>query len=662
MIKKWLIRAGFVILPFALIAASEAVLRLTGYGPGFDPLTEIAAQPDYLQVNPELGRNYFPHTGYRPHSSGDRILKVKPENAFRIFVFGGSEPAGFPYYHNGTMPRLLQARLQDTRPAMRMEVVNFSLPLLGSRAVADMVEKTLNGQPDLILVCSGNEEFYGATSVASLERDAGWTWLNELWFLSRELRLLHLLGIGAGESLPQEVPDKSELPLADFVAQAEIAGNSDIFRQAVDEYGANLQRIADEAKAAGVAVIFCEPTVNRRSSPPAVSLFNENSNQSNWERQVNSADALVQSGELAGARALLETVVAADTLVAESHFRLALVCAAMGDTEQAGYYFNRALELDALRLRAPGAIVKEMKRVAGLNDIPFILLTDSLEQLDRDLFTGWFNEQFEFALPEDGAQPAFVDYRHSSLSGKFIQAREIAKFVLGQRMIPGNSPQNLPADSVYVSRSGVTPLDRAAAKLRLHIERLDWPYRHEPAIRQFTANYRPDNFGAELVWNEYRGVIDWYQMHQQMAQRHEEAGNYPAAIGEYQALITANPGETEYYNALAAVCYRAGLKSRMRETLLRSYAIQPTKYAAQWLGVIYVETGSAMQGLEYLRTALQFDNQDTGIMYNIAVAQANLHQHDNAMRTLEILMEIDPQNRSAQNMYRQLQVLTGNTN
>ena len=83
-----------VIIPIIFIVLLETSLRILDYGKDLNQWTEIS--DDALILNPEIGAKYFSNIKNYPHSNHDPFDKIKKENAFRIFVFGGSSAAGFP--------------------------------------------------------------------------------------------------------------------------------------------------------------------------------------------------------------------------------------------------------------------------------------------------------------------------------------------------------------------------------------------------------------------------------------------------------------------------------------------------------------------------------------------------------------------------------------
>ena len=76
--------------------------------------------PGKLILNPDIAYRYFHSTKGIPYSNQNSFDVVKKDNAFRIFILGGSSAAGYPYTPNGDFGKYLQKKLPkgDGHPVM----------------------------------------------------------------------------------------------------------------------------------------------------------------------------------------------------------------------------------------------------------------------------------------------------------------------------------------------------------------------------------------------------------------------------------------------------------------------------------------------------------------------------------------------------------------
>ena len=91
----------------------------------------------------------------------------KKNNAFRIFVLGESTAAGWPYVPNASFPRHIKRKLELLYPENTIEVINCGISAINTYTIRDIVPGIVEQQPDLILIYTGHNEYYGAFGVGS---------------------------------------------------------------------------------------------------------------------------------------------------------------------------------------------------------------------------------------------------------------------------------------------------------------------------------------------------------------------------------------------------------------------------------------------------------------------------------------------------------------
>ncbi len=167
--KKILFRIIAAALPLILILLVEVVLRLFGYGEGYQLFNRVIGENgvEYLVVNPNLSKKYFKGTDFRADSQSDLFLRQKTDSTFRVFVQGASTVVGYPFYRGASFPRLLKHRLSRTFPEKNVEVVNTAITAVNSYTLWDVTDKIIDQDPDLVIIYAGHNEYYGALGVGS---------------------------------------------------------------------------------------------------------------------------------------------------------------------------------------------------------------------------------------------------------------------------------------------------------------------------------------------------------------------------------------------------------------------------------------------------------------------------------------------------------------
>src|SRR3984957_7303681 len=168
--------------PVALLLLIELMLRLCGFG-GYAPFFhKVGPVPGgTLVVTEQAGADsWFFNSGMAGDTTQYSFLHPKPTNTFRIFLVGESAAKGSPQPRNLASSAFLQAMLQDAWPERHVEVINLGTVAVASYPVLGIMTEALNFNPDLIIIHTGHNEFFGAYGVAFSSR-AG----NKPWMLGR---------------------------------------------------------------------------------------------------------------------------------------------------------------------------------------------------------------------------------------------------------------------------------------------------------------------------------------------------------------------------------------------------------------------------------------------------------------------------------------------
>lgn len=202
-----------------------------------------------------------------PRLSYQSVTRAKPPGTLRVFAFGGSATAGLGFSPNVSFPRHLEELLARAHPGRTIEVVNLGVVAIASRQVELLVRDVLeHGEPDLVVVYSGNNEFLELHARLYLERNSS---------LRRKLaarlarthvqralrRALH--GPFSPEDLPVRdwrVADEERLTQERIVR--EVRASPPQIESVLAEYEANLESMARAAAAKGVPLVLCGVAVN----------------------------------------------------------------------------------------------------------------------------------------------------------------------------------------------------------------------------------------------------------------------------------------------------------------------------------------------------------------------------------------------------------------
>ncbi|MGA9295416.1 MAG: hypothetical protein WBV81_22690, partial [Ignavibacteriaceae bacterium] len=167
--KKNIFRVILFLIPFLFLFSLEIILRLIGYGPDLSIVAKIQRNgKEYYTMNQLVGNRYFNENRLFYRKGSHDFFEVnKSPNTIRVFCFGASTMAGFPYEYDAIPSEFLRDRLIDAFPNKNIEVINTAIAATNSYTVSEFVNELSHYKPDLFIIYMGQNEFYGAFGVGS---------------------------------------------------------------------------------------------------------------------------------------------------------------------------------------------------------------------------------------------------------------------------------------------------------------------------------------------------------------------------------------------------------------------------------------------------------------------------------------------------------------
>ena len=263
--RRWRLRLTAVLLGLVPFALLEIAFRY--FGVGYDTRLVLpvpgASDPDLRSLNPAVDRAYFGR-GDLPGPEPRPFLLPKPAGVYRIVVVGGSSVAGFPYPFELSFPRHLEIVLEAQNPGRQFEVLNAGIVAITSFSEVDLVRQVVDCQPDLVIVHSGHNEFYGIGGFASTAGSTSPA-LYTLLQPARRSRIFQWCQSWLAQPIDQHL-------LEALPADIAIPQNGPGFRQVQRTYRENLNQMAREAASAGIPLLLSTIPANLRDLSPMVSL------------------------------------------------------------------------------------------------------------------------------------------------------------------------------------------------------------------------------------------------------------------------------------------------------------------------------------------------------------------------------------------------------
>lgn len=489
--RIWFFRLATVGVGAALAIGAEGLLRLV---PGWGPVPLVATLVEDEATGQSLhatsrfyAQRFFAQYQGRLTAAGQMgehfFVEPAPANRYRVVFVGASTVQGFPFPRRLAAASFLQAMLADAWPERAVEVVNLGITSIASFAVAQVVEDALALTPDLVVVYTGHNEFYGLYGAGRHHR------LQYFW---RQLHLTHLVGglIGAWG------------PKTDLIKMAAKHGavpwGSPGRALAEQNLRANLQRVGRLCEQAQVPLVLCTVVANDAGFAPVGST----EGGAAWKARVEQAARRLTRGYVAPeeAEAALQQLEQAAALSSEHAWLCYLQGRALerlGRKAQARRAFRRARDLDTKPWRAPAAHNAVIRTVAAEHEA-------ALADVEA---------AFAVAAPAQGVGWEWmVDHVHFSVAGQVLLARTILHRIAQQQAMDLGLLQS---EEAYRRALGDLPVERAVAYSKMGAMLAQAPlHQYNGHNARYLAQLAAME-GQRLSPGERRGIEQWRQQGQQ---------------------------------------------------------------------------------------------------------------------------------------------------
>lgn len=603
---KWFLII-LILIPVLFFVLLEFSLRIFNYG--FDNRQWIPAADGELFLNPEITKRYFYTVQRVPHSNGDLFDEVKKKNAFRVFVLGESSAAGYPFLPLGSFSHYLSDRLKLVYPSSKIEVVNLGLTAVNSFTLRDLFPGVLDQQPDLILIYTGHNEYYGALGVGSMESlGTSREMVNFLLYLNKFKTAILIRNIIRGILKLFSGDEGASGTLMSRMAKDQfIEYESDTYRKGIEQFEGNMEDILVMAKEKNVPVVLSTLVSNLKDQPPFVSIKSE---------KYPPAGTIFKQAELS-----LNS----------------------GNIEAADSLFRFAKDLDGLRFRAPEELNMKIKSLCGRFNLPLV---------DADS---------AFAFVSSGnivGNNLMTDHLHPTLRGYQIIGKLFFDKMKESNLVPFSEPakfSDTEQDSIVLSNFKFTKLDSVMAEDKIKFLKNDWPFvTNETKIPDGVLLSKKgiiDSLAVLVLENR----ISWEKAHRTLAAYYLSRKDINSFLQEMDALIAQYPFVVEYYDYVTNVLIGIKEYEKAYRYLKAGYEIKPNAFKTKWLGTINLYNNRLDSAEKYFKESLEFEDNDAQLWYNLAGVYVRRKNYKAALERVNKALALNPGYAEAINLQRQLQ-------
>lgn len=661
----WVGHLVAVLVGIGLIVGAECALRALHYDAprpvfipcrGEDPRSSVT-------VDPAQAANFFarlppgvpglPVVGYR-----EQFEARKPAGQVRVFVLGGSVVDGFPYPRACAFPSWMQRIFAHLYPDRRVEVTNLGFPGIGSTGVLRLLREAVDYEPDVVVVHCGHNEYYSPGGALAARGTPGPSLLTKVYNRTCRTRLYGLCrntiravseGLRRAGDQQEQVTEKRarEVASTHLVRQ----GGS-VYEYGLSVFAHNVAEMVRICRQRQVGLILTTVAPNLRDISPLCALRPDHLNQSalaRWERLCDQAVEGLVVGQCREALRALDEAERLDDACAHVCFRQGQCLWHLGRHDDARQRWQRACDLDVLRLRAPAAI----------NDI--------IRRYDRDTFgsAGVIVADVEAAMQRaaDGGAVGFDlvhDHVHLTRRGHYVVARVIVETLARSRLgeaLGDSHLMEVGSQDHYERQLDVADCEIATAMARLERVWQGWPFRNQvhvqrflqrteslsqaavaqldAAARQVCAHAAAEpvretvllRLGVQALENkDYQRAVDLLTraidrrcnplaVHDSLARAHLGLSQYAEAARHLHRVIQLGHDSEEHFHLLGHCLEKSGLMAEAIAAYQRCTARFPYRVGAYLrMADIQLRLGNTREGVGALREAAKLRPDDTSIL------------------------------------------------
>ncbi len=358
----------FRLSPILIVILLELALRFTGVGESY----LLFNQSDNAQ-NYELNQIYYrrfisPKQFTNVDILPQEIPMEKPENSYRIFLIGDQTLcSAFPDINKEQI--IPDFKEEDS---VYYDIVQLVVPYTNSFAVKRLVSSINRYEADACVVIMGGNEFYGIPRKSAWMQDIDNYWGLNFFVSMKNHRFIQILDRFIFlKKEPQEV-----FPPRD-PDEWIVAYESNNYMESRSYFERNLKKIA---KKSDCPIFFVSMPVNIKT-PPYRSFYDDKELQDDSFAQ--ECEILVDNVDRFTIERWIDDLEAWEPETAIYYYCKAMISEHAGDDEEALKYYEKALELDAFRIRMDPQFYGLIKQSSMLENIEHIDLQARINEMSN---------------------------------------------------------------------------------------------------------------------------------------------------------------------------------------------------------------------------------------------------------------------------------------
>jgi len=350
----------------------------------------------------------------------NETTKLKKDNkTIRIFSFGASTTAGWPYGQKFSYTAYLKKYLQKIYLNKNIEVINLAILGFDSLEVLHTVEKSIKYSPDIIIIYTSHNivEDYNLRKLKLNFFNKGFLKIKSLSFyklLNYYMNIITSKGLRNWKIRPDNT--RYHIFNKSIITQKEK-------ESLIQNYSYNINALIHIASKYKIKLIFLKPIYNMSDRGPVYSFYSKSLSQKKKDfflSTLNKGIRFYKNQCFPEAIKAFKNCSQIDKHVAILNFYLANCFYQINNIKNALYYRKKSIERDGLWSICPGSFYKILKNI---KETSFITVIDLYSKIKNKTGIQYFNSEW------------FIDNIHPKPITHRIIASIIAETIINKNWI-----------------------------------------------------------------------------------------------------------------------------------------------------------------------------------------------------------------------------------
>jgi tetratricopeptide (TPR) repeat protein len=639
---------GFITLCLfiCLLALTEFLLRISA--PSLDNpfIREITADGiESYEINRSYLKKYFPaNSAIIPELKPTIFRKHKTPQTFRIICLGESSMFGTPYQLNTNIPGIVRKQLRHLYPDKEIEVINLGAAAINSNVILDLTKNIFELQPDLILIYTGHNEFYGPDGVGASWIQKCFPWTIHIKYSFNDFRFVKLF-----EQYTENVLNENQRHERNLMKQVAQNNKVHLHSDASDRifalFESNMNAIVSDIKEHHVPLILSDVTSNLMFPP---FMYDTTEALQRYQHELSSFIADYQAENNYSALEKAKALYLLDSSNAFLNYAIGRIYLALNKPYDAKPYLQRARDEDLLKFRAPQHINEIIRKITLEQHVPFISSDSLFAQIEPNGIPG---------------NDLFREHLHPNARGYYEIGTLFTKKIVELKLLSAKSTK--PTDLLpfnYDSLS-IPWIDLAYGDISIQRLTTQWPFQNYKA--QMFVPTPVDDVLKNIAVEMYMSKISLTEGCYKTAARFLQLHKYQDALTTYSYLSEEYPHNYYPYYLSGVVYKEMGDVQHAEEQYILCLQHNPSyMYAHIDIGLLNINSGKFDDAISHFRIAEQaaMNEQSSSsvkatIYYGLSAAYANKNDMDQALYFIDKSLHLDPTYDAAKQLRQSLHAI-----